>query len=307
MTITFRGSIDRSGLLDRLAPAEIVSRYRHNYGLGEEIGFEEVKKHAALEGELTDALLASSAGDRAEVFSRAYSRLYSEISWLAATGGGHDGELWAGLLRQGASVYEIGSGAGNLINYLASRGFKCVGTDIASERSAVGRLGEPGVAWAVTDGVRLTQFATPGSYDYVISDQVVEHLHPEDAILHFREARDLLKPGGEYIVRTPNALLGPTDLSVIFDCEEPVFMHLHEFRIAELANIAKEAGFSHVRAIVVVPKLRKAVKSGAFLSYMQFIDRLATHAWLRPVARLLLRKFHKYLLIQQNLWLSLAR
>ena len=131
-------------------------------------------------------------------------------------------------MTPGASVYEIGSGAGYLTRFLAERGFDCVQTDLSDDRLQQTSQISKNLKRATTDGVHLTQFAAAGFYDYVISNQVVEHLHPDDLEMHFSEAKKLLKPGGEYILATPYAPFGPKDLSRVFGWDRPVYMHLHE-------------------------------------------------------------------------------
>ncbi len=303
MTSSTLSAPDRHGLFDRLTEKEILLRYRDTYNLGEEIGLEHVRKHVSLEAALTDQLLASTSENRNATFSSAYSKLYTELPWLVG-GGTHDGgELWRKLLRPGASVYEIGSGAGYLINYLAGQGFKCVGADIASERTDGARSSAENVVWSVTDGVHLTRYAEAGSFDYVISDQVVEHLHPDDIATHFEEARKLLKPGGEYIVRTPYAPLGPLDLSQVFGWNEPIFMHLHEFGMKEAVSIGKRAGFTDAIAIFSVSKFAIARRLRLYTAYISAVDALLSKKE-QGLIKKILSKTHKYLMIKNNIWIS---
>ena len=57
---TKRAGLARNSLFDRFGNDELVERYKRNYGLGEGITLENVQRHATLEGELTDELLAST-------------------------------------------------------------------------------------------------------------------------------------------------------------------------------------------------------------------------------------------------------
>src|SRR5690606_20747310 len=66
------------------------------------------------------------------------------------------------------------------------------------------------------------------SVDTAFSDQLIEHLHPDDAADHFRVVRQVLKPGGVYIFRTPHRLSGPHDVSRYF-CEHAEGFHLKEW------------------------------------------------------------------------------
>ncbi len=93
-------------------------------------------------------------------------------------------------------------------------------------------------------------FAIPsGSVDFAYSNQVLEHLHPEDAMDHLRRVHAVLGLGGTYMCRTPNRLNGPWDVSRYFDLEARG-LHLREYTNGELADLCKMAGFKRVRVYV---------------------------------------------------------
>lgn len=260
--------IDRSTIFDRFTAEEICERYKKNYGIAA-VSIEQVRHHADLEGALTDRILASSPEERGRVVSDAYSTLYREIDWLVSTGGQGDGEVWLSLMHRGAAVYEIGSGSGRLANYLNQHGVHCTRTDISAERNSVAGDG----VTAVTDGVNLSEF-TDIRYDYVISDQVVEHLHPDDIFRHFSECKKILKPGGSYIVRAPNRFLGPCDLSRVFGTKEAIFMHLHEFQWQDVREIEKTCGYRTVQAVFKIPKTRTFIRSAWYYRYLLSVEGL---------------------------------
>ena len=51
------------------------------------------------------------------------------------------------------------------------------------------------------------------SFDLAYSNQLMEHLHPEDAIDQVQEIYRILRKGGKYICITPNGINGPHDIS----------------------------------------------------------------------------------------------
>ena len=274
--------IDRSGIFDRFSEDELRARYRRNYGITE-VSIGQVRHHAELEGELTDTILASSPEERSRVAADAYSRLYREIDWLVGTGGPDDAAVWLSLLHPGASVYEIGSGSGHLARYLNDNGVHCIRTDISAERNAVG--GADGIA--TTDGVHLSAFVDT-TYDFAISDQMVEHLHPDDIVDHFRECRKILKPGGCYLARMPNRHLGPCDLSRVFGTDEAIFLHLHEFTWADVRAIERTCGYRKVEAVFKIPKTRRFVRSAWYYRYLCLVEPLIRRSRNRAkLARLL--------------------
>jgi SAM-dependent methyltransferase len=298
---------DRDLALKRFTKQEIVARYRRKFSLGEEIGWDEVERHVELEGRLTDELLESTAETRAATFARVYSRLYSELPWLSGTGARGDAEQWAALLRPNSSVYEIGSGAGYLINYLAGKGFVCFASDISTERERTATSISTKVRWGATDGVHLTRTAEAGAFDFVISDQVVEHLHPDDILIHFCEARRLLKPTGRYIVRTPYALEGPADLSGIFGEDKPIFMHLHEFNYREMRHIKFVCGYRGAKAVIRYTPLSICVGSSIYMMYLFCCDRLIARAAAHMRIARVIKHFRKSLLLPRDTWVILEK
>jgi SAM-dependent methyltransferase len=89
------------------------------------------------------------------------------------------------------------------------------------------------------------------SVDVVYSNQLMEHLHPEDALEQLRAIHRVLRPGGVYICLTPNGLTGPHDISYGFD-DEPTGFHLKEYTAGELAELFRSVGFRDVQAVLAV-------------------------------------------------------
>jgi SAM-dependent methyltransferase len=87
----------------------------------------------------------------------------------------------------------------------------------------------------------------PGSIDIAYSHQVIEHVHPEDAIDQLAEIYQALATGGKFICVTPNRLNGPHDESRMFD-EVATGFHLKEYTITELGHLFRQTGFSKVIA-----------------------------------------------------------
>ncbi len=106
----------------------------------------------------------------------------------------------------------------------------------------------------LTDGIHVS--LPDRSVDVVISDQLMEHLHPDDALDQLHELLRILRPGGCYICVTPNRLHGPHDSSARYDdlpC--PIVdrnyvangLHLKEYTNAELSALFRGAGFQTCR------------------------------------------------------------
>ena len=279
---------------------QLVSRYRSMQRLSADAPctIEQVMRHWTLEHELAQQLLASTPDTRWTVFEEAYTRLYGELDWLGA-----DGEKPRDELRfreyelvigePPADIYEVGSGAGALLMYLAARGYRCKGTEITRERGA----GRAGIEWGNSDGVHLDLFESARSYDVVVSSQVIEHIHPSDLVTHLQSARTILRPGGRYVFDTPHRLHGPMDVSNVFGYEVAAGMHLKEYTFREIRAAAEAAGYSQVEAIFRLPlkvqsKLPFRLRprpSKLFISYLEVVEsvlsRIPTHSIRRRVAR----------------------
>ena len=259
----------------------ILTRYRENYGIPPEVDVTrpQVDRHLALEKELTGELLRSTPETRWETFERCYARLYAELPWLNAGSAERPLGDWPALLGPAPQrIYEVGSGQGGLARELVGAGYTVEATEVTRERGGTREEG-PSLRWSQTDGVHLDRFATAAPYDAVLSDQLVEHLHPDDLVEHFRGAHAVLRPGGRYVLRTPHAYLGPADVSLVFGLDRPVGMHLREYTYGELAAALRAAGFAGVSAPLGLPaRLRRAGSgvrpSRTYLRYLAGMERL---------------------------------
>jgi 2-polyprenyl-3-methyl-5-hydroxy-6-metoxy-1,4-benzoquinol methylase len=254
------------GEFSNMSDEELVIRYANNYNLNHDaITIDMVQKHWILEKELTKQLLKSTPQNRLSVFYESYNTLYNELPWLAKSGSNVNDAVseqiyskrWLPFLNdiKEKKVYEIGSGNGSLITFLASKGAICTGTEISEGRPD--KHTESNLEWHSTDGVNLTDYEAKESYDIVISDQVIEHLHPDDISLHFKGVFEILKPRGRYIFYTPSYYRGPGDVSLIFGTLEAEGMHLKEYKYNEVQQLLKSAGFN---TITIPVNLDKEVK-----------------------------------------------
>jgi len=91
-----------------------------------------------------------------------------------------------------------------------------------------------------------------GTVDVVYSNDVVEHLHPDDMRDHLALAGRLLRPGGLYVCITPNRVTGPHDVSSQFlpYHAKAEGAHIREYSHRELCRAFCEAGFTRFRTPV---------------------------------------------------------
>lgn len=242
---------------------ELTDRYKKNYSIpiDAEVTEEMILAHWGLEKRLAQELLESNPEDRWEIFERCYSTLYGELEWLNCLIG-TDITLpisqryrdIARLIGQPPKrIYEVGSGKGEMIAYLANCGFECKATEVTRERGQKFVSHQQNLSWGISDGVHLDKFEPQNSYDVVLSNQLIEHLHPDDVLEHFKGVLSILSKGGRYIFVTPHKYVGPSDISRVFNCDKPMGMHLKEYTYAELKELLTRAGFKNILAALRIP------------------------------------------------------
>jgi SAM-dependent methyltransferase len=152
------------------------------------------------------------------------------------------------FLTKDSVFLEIGPGDCALTVRAAARVARAYGYDVTAELTQ--DLDRPdNLEIIVGDGVDIP--LEPGGVDVAFSNQLIEHLHPEDALDQVASVQKCLKKGGVYVTLTPNRLTGPHDVSYYFDAEATGF-HLREYTNAELRALFKGAGFRRVRTYVQV-------------------------------------------------------
>jgi len=104
-------------------------------------------------------------------------------------------------LPAGARVLDLGYGAGNLLAQLRPFGFRLCGLDFSKSRPGNSEITE--FASLVRGDTGSPPFSS-GTFDCIISSHNLEHLHsPASALVRYQ---DLLRPGGQLILATPNAM-----------------------------------------------------------------------------------------------------
>jgi len=164
---------------------------------------------------------------------------------------------------KGKSVLEVGCGAGAFLLSVArqldasDRG-ELVGLDV-SEASFPSH---PSVRFVAGDVIefRPEQLGRE-DFDLVYSDNVLEHLAPQDRDAHFDSIERVLRPGGRLILLLPNRLFGPTDVTRVLDCSYSNRVpsqgtHLTESTYSELVPYLRRRGYTKLRTVLPVPGLK---------------------------------------------------
>jgi SAM-dependent methyltransferase len=154
-----------------------------------------------------------------------------------------------------AVVAEVGPGRCALAISLAKSCKRVYGVDVVDQSPK--ESAPANFQHVLTDGIHIP--LPDGSVDVVISNQMMEHLHPEDAVDQTKDILRVLRTGGCYLCITPNRLHGPHDTSARFDdLSCPIVdgsyvangLHLKEYTNLELSQLFSEAGFRNWRHFV---------------------------------------------------------
>lgn len=274
---------------------KLVSKYAKHYQL-RHVTAEQVMYHWDSERQMRRELLAAPAEHRWQIFDEGYSRHYRELTWLRGSSEPDNFQEWLDLVGQSPKkIFEIGSGKGALIKALAHAGHDCTATEITRERGSRW-VEDANIRWHTTDGVHLDRFEPSSSYDIAISNQVIEHMHPDDLQDHFRGVYAILRPNGTYLLATPHRFMGPCDVSQVFGSSTCEGQHLKEYTYRELSELARSAGFRVVAGSLRFPhtirpmsELLKARLSPLYQRYLEAAEAAigTLPSWLtRPVSQL---------------------
>ena len=219
---------------------------------------EQIRRHYELERRLADRLRHSSREERKSLYSALYDELFLQVPdhpqitrkcALAVR------EAYARrsvfhlkrFLNASSTFMEIGPGDCAVSFEIAKLVNQVYAIDVSAEITKSPRKPR-NFRLFITDGSSMP--VPPATVDVCYSNQLMEHLHPDDAKTQLMGIYNALKPGGLYICATPNRLTGPHDVSRYLD-EVATGFHLKEYTRTELRKLFLEVGFSRVDMYVM--------------------------------------------------------
>jgi SAM-dependent methyltransferase len=214
---------------------------------------EQIKEHYELEKRLAIQLLNSTKSERQHLYTALYDELFSKISHHPQLSIKSNSSASAWIVMQRMQLIqkflnpeliflEVGPGDCSLSIEVAKQVKKVYALDVCNE--ITGNILLPkNFELVISDGCSVPLPAN--SINLVYSHQLMEHLHPDDALEQLQGIYRALVPGGIYICITPNRLSGPHDISQYFD-ELATGFHLKEYTLSELYKLFRDAGFSKV-------------------------------------------------------------
>jgi SAM-dependent methyltransferase len=216
-----------------------------------------LRQHYEVEKELANRLRHATREQRRSLYGLVYDELYERVPQhpqltrkaspeLSRAGLVPQLRLLRRYLRPETVVLEIGPGDCALSFALAEQVRQVYGLDVSE--TITQRVSLPAnFKLILSDGTSVP--LPPESVDVAYSNQLMEHLHPDDALEQLEGIWRALRPGGVYICITPNGLSGPHDISAHFDSVATGF-HLKEYTVAELSQLFRKVGFRKVQTLL---------------------------------------------------------
>ena len=251
---------------------------------------EQILEHYTVEREIADRLRHSSADERKMLYTAAYDELFTKLPHhpliQPQSQDEHQRQLkkhvrnFAGFVDKDTFFVEVGPGDCSVSLEVAKVAKQVFAIDVSNEvtKNADAPLNFDLI---ISNGSDIP--VPPGSIDIVYSDQLMEHLHPDDALEQLKNIYEALKPGGTYFCITPNRLSGPHDVSRDFD-DEATGLHLREYTATELDGILRDAGFSKTRIflrvgslVLKLPLLPYKVAEAMLATMPHRVRKLLTH------------------------------
>lgn len=214
---------------------------------------EQLCEHYLIERELADRLRLSPRELRRSLYGDVYDELFRRV--------GHHPQLQRldharrqrevdgllaflrGYLTSSTVLMEIGAGDCALAIRAAAKVKRVYAVDVSEQ--ITGSVSPPAnFNLVLSDGCSIP--VPEGSVDVAFSNQLMEHLHPDDAREQLQNIYRSLAPGGVYLCITPNGMCGPSDVSKYFDQVATGF-HLLEYTARDIRRLFASAGFVQMR------------------------------------------------------------
>jgi SAM-dependent methyltransferase len=224
---------------------------------------DQIREHYEIEKQLAYRLRNSTREERQTLYTSLYDELFRRVHHHpqltiksspeeSARNVAYEIKYLQPFLKSDTTFLEIGPGDCAL-SFEVAKIVKTIYAIDVSEEITKNISRPPNFKLILSDGASISVPA--GSVDVAYSNQLMEHLHPDDALKQLHNICDALVPGGIYMCVTPNRLNGPHDVSKYFDIVATGF-HLKEYTVTELCQLFQTSGFSKMKVLVSFKNIR---------------------------------------------------
>lgn len=214
---------------------------------------EQLRQHYDVERELADRLRHATRHERRTLYAEVYDELFKRVPLhpqhtnqaspeRLAADVAEKLQIVSPFLKPDSVFLEVGPGDCEFAKTVAEKVARVLAIDVSDEITRKRTL-PANLELVLSDGSSIP--VPPASVNVAYSNQLMEHLHPDDALDQLRGLHAALAPGGVYICITPSRLTGPHDISCVFDREATGF-HLKEYTVGDLAALFRQVGFDEV-------------------------------------------------------------
>lgn len=241
-----------------------------------------------LEHELKDHLIKDSSEKN---FQEAYDKLHTffieheNVESLYPTDLQWFSKIFIDLSGNSNKILDIGSGNGKLAIAMARKGNTVTGLDVSKIAIRTAQEMHRKIASALPvefkfGDARKLPFED-NSFDYITSQDLVEHISEDDFKVHLKEVYRVLKPGGRYVFWTPSELRGGSSLG----------LHLKEYTISEMDKIIRNTNFKYSWFDLRFYRIKMKVE----ISQSSMLPVILYERFLRKVIKFLPEKINKLL------------
>ncbi len=159
-------------------------------------------------------------------------------------------DAWAGDRDKAAlTIVDLGCGDGMWLKALEKRGYKPTGVDSNEQMLASARNNVIEGKLYLQDAVSFLQEQGEGTLDMISSFHMIEHMEPIELFEFFEACERTLKPGGLFILETPN----PKNILVATEQFYMDVTHKHIIPWELLEFLMKDFGFEQIETVPITP------------------------------------------------------
>lgn len=262
--------------------------------------YEELYNHYLVEKTIAEKLNNSTKEERKKIYPNMYDELFRKVPNHPRLKRSRDAELSKNAIHNNFSlikryltkskiVAEFGSGDCKFLYSISEYCKYVYGIDISDQRDPSDKPPK-NFKLIIYDGFEINEI-NKNSIDIIISDQLIEHLHPDDSEHHFSLVYTLLKNNGKYIIRTPHSITGPHDISKYFS-NTPQGFHLKEWSYTEIIQSLKSSGYQKFKGYWSAKNTHLRLP----LFYFTFLEKFHKTVISLILPKLVIKKIYKYLI-----------